>query len=94
MNINLLVSSKDLLESLSYVVAILAGVAASVLFLRSRYKGLDEELRQKFSGEWTNEGCIDCRETHYVDLELETKGKNISGVLSVRNLQSSSEWKT
>lgn len=53
---------------------------------------MDKGIEQKFSGTWTNEGCINCQETHCADIELEAKGKNVSGVLSVRNLATDSEW--
>jgi hypothetical protein len=84
--------SKDTLESLSYLTAILSGTAAAILFLSGRYRNWNEQVQKEFFGKWTNEGCIDCEETHYVDLELEAHGKELTGILSVTGLNNSAEW--
>jgi hypothetical protein len=84
---------KDLLELGSYLVAIIGGSTAGIIFLRRNLKTYNEQLDCAVSGKWSNEGSIGGElPTHFVDLDLVVEDKIARGILSSRKLNSETHW--
>ena len=41
---------------------------------------------------WTNDGCIDCDDSHCVNLELTARKHNLDGILNVQKNGSETHW--
>ena len=77
---------KDWLQVCSLIVAVICGLIGLFYLVRKENKIRTEELDKQFSGKWINEGAIDGPlETHYIELELSLKDREIIGVLSVNS---------
>lgn len=89
-----LVQNKDLLESLSYLVAILGGIFGGIYFFIKYFKEYEERIDEAFTGMWINEGCINFpdEETHSVELSLESIKRELSGIISVRKYDEETHW--
>ena len=89
-----LIQNKDLLESLSYLIAILGGIFVSIYFLIKYYKAYDKRISQAYSGFWINEGCINPKneETHSIELALESDNRELSGTINVQKYSEDAHW--
>jgi hypothetical protein len=84
---------KDFLELGSYLVAIIGGCTAGLIFLRRNLKAHNAQLDSAISGKWSNEGSVGgILPTHFVDLDLAIKDGITSGILSSRKLDSETHW--
>lgn len=73
---------KDWLEALAYVVAIVGGIAASVIYFNGIRHESIATTRNEIVRSWTNEGAIDSEEFRFITLELENLEGEIIGSLS------------
>ena len=81
-------TTKDRLEAMTYVVAIVGGISAAVLYFSNSRAQSISQARTELLRTWTNEGDITSTETHFIDLKLESFDGDIAGTLSSPQLDS------
>lgn len=89
-----LIQNKDLLESLSYLVIILGSIFGVIFFFIKYYKKYEKRTDKAYTGFWRNEGNIDITNemTHTIALSLESKNRELSGLLYVRKFDEDTQW--
>ncbi|KAA6440893.1 hypothetical protein FEM33_05035 [Dyadobacter flavalbus] len=85
---------KDILESISYVVAIIGGVAGAIFYFQKKHNFSSVNFDTQFTGNLGNEGNIgdDVAPSHYVELELTATNGTVSGIANTRRLTSETQW--
>ncbi len=80
-------STKDLLEATAYLVAIVAGLGGGISFIVHQVRKSRWRVRAEWTGRWTNEGDVTgTLPSHFVDLALEAKDGELSGLITSRGL--------
>lgn len=73
---------KDWLEALAYAVAIVGGIAASIIYFKNiRHESIVTTSKEIVRA-WTNEGDITSKEFRFITLELDNLDGDIIGSLS------------
>lgn len=75
-------SIKDWLEALAYIVAIIGGIAAAVVYFQKIRQESIITTRKEIVRAWTNEGDINAKEFRFITLELDNLDGDIIGSLS------------
>jgi hypothetical protein len=73
---------KDWLESLAYFVAIVGGLAGTLVYFYGVRNDAISQTRKEIARAWTNEGDITSKETRFITLELENRDGDLIGSLS------------
>jgi len=82
-------TKKDWLETAAYLVAIVGGISAAVVYFQGVRKESISVTRKEIVRTWTNEGDISSKETRYITLELENKDGELIGSLSTNTRKKS-----
>lgn len=72
---------KHILETVTYVVAIMGGIGGAYVYFENVRKESIETTREEIVRAWTNEGDIKSAEKKFITLELENHDGDISGSL-------------
>ncbi|GAB3091370.1 hypothetical protein [Lysobacter terrae] len=80
-------NGKDLLEALTFLVAILGGLAGAVLFLVKHRKAAIAQARTELVRAWTNEGDVSSKDRAFIDLRLSNMDGDIIGTIQASEQQ-------
>lgn len=72
---------KHILETVTYVVAIMGGIGGAYVYFENVRKESIETTREEIVRAWTNEGDIQSTEKKFITLELENHDGDIIGSL-------------
>jgi len=85
---------KDIFETLSYIVFIIATITTAIYFCYKELKKYQKRLDIFYKRSWSNEGCADCSlPSHFIDLRLDLIDNCYTGEIISRNLLNDTTFK-
>lgn len=88
-----MIEINDKLEFIIKIFAIIASLAAFVIFLSKKWKAYVAKRNKFFARNWSNEGVIGSPKlSHYIDIEVSATGSEISGSSNIRESGSDHTW--